>query len=347
MFLILVIIFRFFTTRPVYQEGDFVRISGPVLSDPITYSTSQYFRLAGLKIYLPVIPEISYGDNIVVEGIVQNGKLKNPKLVSVGNSKTILSGVRNSLIRFYQTVLPEPMSGLLGGVVIGAKGAVDQNFYNKTKLVGVAHVVVASGTNITFIVSFLMSVLTIVFPRRKAIFFVILGIILYLFVSGFDAPLVRASIMASTLFLAQETGRLVSSWRILFMAAGVMLAFNPDWITDIGFILSFASTGSLMLFERKIRKWLKMIPEVFKEGLSTSLAAQIGVGPILFVTFGQFNILSPLVNALVLWTVPYLMIIGVVGGVIGLASPFLGKIIVWLSFPLLWWFTRIVTLFNF
>ena len=219
-------------------------------------------------------------------------------------------------------------------------------FYNQTKLVGVAHVVVASGTNVTFVVSFLMGVLTLVLPRRKAIAFVIVGIILYLFISGFDAPLIRAAIMASVLFLSQEIGRLVSTWRVLIITAGAMLIYNPDWLVDIGFILSFVSTMSLMLFERRIRTFLHKVPEILKEGLSTSLAAQIGVAPILFVTFGQFNIWSPLVNALVLWTVPPLMILGAVGGVAGLIWPFLGRLVLFLSYPLLWWFVQIVSLFG-
>ena len=46
-----------------------------------------------------------------------------------------------------------------------------------------------------------------------------------------------------------------------------------------------------------------------------SLAAQIGMIPILFVTFGQFNIWSPVVSVLTLWTIPYIMILGSGGGI--------------------------------
>jgi competence protein ComEC len=296
---------------------------------------------------LPRASEVSYGDKIIIEGTVNDGKLEKAKLIGLGSDKTILSGVRNSIISFYQKVLPEPMGGLMGGVVLGAKGALSSDFYDQTKSVGVAHVVVASGTNISFVVSFLLGVLTLVFPRKKAILFVILGIILYLFLSGFDAPLIRAAVMASILFMSQETGRLVSSWRVLVMTAALMLVYRPDWIVDVGFILSFVSTMSIVLFEKRIRSYLKRIPEVLKEGLSTSFAAQIGVAPILFVTFGQFNIWSPLVNALVLWTVPYIMILGVAGGIAGLIFPLLGKMVLWVSYPLLWWFVHIVTLFSF
>jgi hypothetical protein len=89
------------------------------------------------------------------------------------------------------------------------------------------------------------------------------------------------------------------------------------------------------------------VPGIFREGFSTSLAAQIGVAPILFVTFGQFNLLSPIINALVLWTIPPITIIGGIGGIIGLMIPFFGKLILLLSYPLTSWFIWIVELFSF
>jgi competence protein ComEC len=122
---------------------------------------------------------------------------------------------------------------------------------------------------------------------------------------------------------------------------------QPDWILDIGFILSFISLASIMLFEKRIEKFLKFIPKILGEGFSVALAAQIGMTPILFVTFGNINIWSPVVSVLTLWIVPYVMILGTVGGIVGLIIPFLGKIILWLSYPMLWWFTKIVTIFNF
>lgn len=344
--LILLITLRYFTSRPVYKNGDTVRITSYVLSDPIKYSTSQGLKLAGLKIYLPVFPEVSYGDKIIVEGTAKNGKLEKAKLISILDEKTLLSGFRNRVIDFYQQVLPANEAGLIGGVVLGSKNSLPSDFYNYAKNIGVAHIVVASGTNVTFVVSFLMGMGTIFFSRRKAIVFVIVGIILYLFISGFDAPLIRAAVMAFFTFLAQGTGRLTSAWRVLMLTAGLMLLYNPNWVTDIGFILSFASTASIMLFEKRFEIWLKKIPDVIRQDLSTTLSAQIGVTPILFVTFGSFNILSPMANILVLWTVPGIMILGALGGVVGTFLPILGKAFLYLIYPLLWWFVSIVTLFN-
>jgi competence protein ComEC len=344
--LISLIVVRYFTTRSVYKNGDSVRITGSVLSDPVRYPTSQGVKLAGLKVHLPPYPEVSYGDKIVVEGVVDKDKLDNPKLVEILGGKTLLSGFRNKVVNFYQQVLPAREAGLIGGVVLGSKNSLPRGFYQETKNIGVAHIVVASGTNVTFVISFLLGVAALVLPRRKAIAFVILGIILYLFLSGFDPPLIRAAVMASLAFIAQETGRPVNAWRVLFLTAALMLIYNPDWLIDIGFILSFAATSSIMLFQKRIGSWLRRAPEILRQDFSTTLAAQIGVTPILFVTFGQFNIWSPVANLLVLWTVPGIMILGAVGGVVGLIVPGVGKMIVYLTYPMLWWFVKIVEIFS-
>lgn len=344
--LISLIVFRYFTTRPVYKNGDTVRITATVFSDPVSYPGTQSLKVAGLKIYLPSFPAVSYGDRVIIEGVIDGDKLGQPKLVSVKESQSFGSGVRYKIISFYQKVLPQPMSGLVAGIILGSKGTIAADFWNKVKLTGVAHVVVASGTNVTFVVSFLLGISSYFLPRRKAIPFVILGITLYLFLSGFDAPLVRAAVMALLAFGAIGAGRLVSTWRILFITAALMLIIQPDWATDLGFALSFVSTASIMLFEKRIGKFLKFVPGVLRQGLSTSFAAQIGVAPILFITFGQFNIWSPLINALVLWTIPYIMILGSIGGAVGLKFPFLGKLILWLSYPLIWWFVSIVQIFG-
>lgn len=346
LFLVLLITFRHFSTRPVYKNGDTVRVTSVVFSDPIVYGNYQRISVAGLKVYLPVFPEIYYGDRVVVEGVVKDGKLENSKLVLVSPSSGFGSGLRNNVVSFYEKTLPQPMSGLMAGITLGSKRTLTSDFWQKVKNTGVAHVVVASGTNVTFVVSFIFALTAIFLPRQKSIPFVLLSIVLYLFLSGFDAPLIRAAIMSLLTFWAQNYGRLINAWRVLLLTAGVMLLIQPDWIADIGFILSFVSTASIMLFGRRIAIYLKHIPRFIKEDFSTTLAAQIGVSPILFVTFGQFNILSPIINLLVLWTVPFIMILGSLGGITGLVFPAFGKLILYISYPLLWWFTQIVKIFG-
>jgi competence protein ComEC len=124
-----------------------------------------------------------------------------------------------------------------------------------------------------------------------------------------------------------------------------MIIIFPYWTGDIGFLLSFIATLSLLLFEKPVRKKLKVIPGIFRESLSTTLAAQIGVTPILYVTFGSIYILSPVVNALVLWTIPFITILGMIASLTLYIVPGLSRLVLYLAYPLTLWFAGVVEVF--
>lgn len=344
--LIVLLLIRYQTTRPTYEDGDRVRISTRVSSEPIKYSHSQYLKLKGLKVYVPLYPEIGYGDQVIVEGIVDEEELKDPNLVEVVGSEGLLYKVRRKIVSSYQNALSEPHSSLIAGVTLGSKASIPKDFWENLKSSGTAHVVVASGMNVTLVAGFLMNFLIIFLPRGRAVLAALVGIWIYALVAGFDAPIVRAAIMGSIAFSAQAMGRLNIAWRALFLSAFIMLLVSPDWTTDLGFILSFVATASLMLFEKRVRKLFMWLPGFIREGLSTSLAAQIGVAPIIYASFGQFNILSPVINAMVLWTIAPMTMIGMIGGLLSLLSIQLGRAILLLSYPLTWWFVSVVEAFG-
>ena len=349
LFLLIVRFVYFYETRSTYINGTKIRITDRVSSEPIRYSNSQYLRLSGFKVYLPLYPEITYGDVIVVEGVVEEDKLKQTKLVELKESRGILYGLRKNLIDIYQKSLPQPHSALIAGVTIGSKQNLGEDLWEILKKSGTAHVVVASGMNISLISSFLVGFLAMYLPRRKAIPLAIIGTWVYALIAGFDAPIIRAAIMGTIAFSAQELGKLNTALRALIITALIMLFIRPDWLVDLGFLLSFFATASLLLFEKKVYKLLRFIPDglgIVKKDFSTSIAAQIGVAPILFISFEQFNLLSPLINALVLWTIVPMTSLGIIGGIIGLVFEPVGTAILWLTFPLTLWFVKVVEVFG-
>ncbi len=340
--LIILIVFRWFSTRPIYKDGDTVRVSGRVMNEPARYERVQGIKMARLTIYLPLYPEVSYGDRLVVEGKVEAGKLQDAKLVTLARGGKLLFGFREKLTKFYEGALPEPHSALVAGVTLGSKAGISREFYEVLKKSGTLHVVVASGMNVTLVAGFLMSVLVLFLNRKTAVLASLAGIWIYVFLVGMEAPILRAAIMGSIAFSAQSFGRMYSAWRGLVLSALVMLLVSPVWIGDVGFILSFTATASLMLFAAEINRLISFVPSLFREGFATSLAASIGVTPVIYFTFGTVNFLSPLINALVLWTIPLVTIIGVIGGMAGLLVPDLGRMILILSYPLTSYFIFVI-----
>ena len=340
------VIVRFLTTLANFSDGQKVRISDRVKEEPVRYSYNQGFRLSGLRIYLPKYPEVSYGDRVVVEGVVDSGKLSNAKLIQLKKGNGLLLGLRERLIKFYESSLPQPYSGLIAGMVLGSKTGLSESFWESLKKTSTAHVVVASGMNVTLVAGFLVGATCLFLPRRKGVILAILGVWLYAFLSGFDAPIIRAAAMGTVAFMAQATGRLTSAWKSLLLSALAMLLIFPGWISDLGFILSFVATASILIFEPKVNKLLKNFPKLLREDFSVTLAAQIGVTPIIFATFGQFNPLSPVINVLVLWTVAPITVIAGASAIIGLAFPFMGRILLYLCYPLAFWFVKVIAVFS-
>lgn len=344
--LIFIVILRIITSWPDYQDGQKLILKDRVTTEPIYYDYYQQIRLSGIRIYLERFPEIKYGDYIEVTGEYKDGKLDNAILLKLEKSDNVLYLTREKIINFYKSSLPEPYASLVAGMTLGSRSDIPEEFWDQLIVTGTAHVVVASGANVALVAGFMIGILVYFVKRQKALIVVFIFIWIYALMVGFDAPIIRAALMGTIAFIAEIFGRVKSAFRIFLLSALLMLVIWPQWITDYAFLLSFGATASLLLFNTKIYKKITFVPNIIREDLSTSLSAQILIAPMLLVMFGRFSYISPLVNALVLWTVAPITIIGMVSGFLSLISPFVAQAFLFTAYPLTWWFAKLVELFS-
>jgi competence protein ComEC len=308
-----------------------------------------------------IIPVISYGDMINVQGkldyfTVENGDriayMSYPKfqIVEKGTDSNLILRFREKIIYFFDSNLPQSWAALMLGIVFGIKEEMPKSFYLDLQKTGLMHVIAASGMNITMLGGFLSSGLILFFRRQVALALTITGIIIYAVLAGLEPSIVRAAIMGILVFLAQLTGRQNSAFLALFLAGFIMLFRSPNLILDIGFQLSFLATFGLIY----LRPLFTLIPRiknalektVVGEDLVTTLTAQIMTLPILLANFGSYSLISIPVNAIILWTVPILMIIGGISVFVGIIIEPFGRLILYLSVPFLLYFTKIVEFFS-
>ncbi|MBI2007303.1 MAG: ComEC/Rec2 family competence protein [Candidatus Blackburnbacteria bacterium] len=338
--LIALYLIRFYTTRPSFKEGDRIRVRGTVQEDPVL---------------IEGFPEFAYGDKVIMEGRAARGKggwyLEEGKVSSLDFardkqvSKAFLD-LRERILGIFGEFLPEPHAALLKGIVLGTKTSLDSEFFEALRTTGTLHVVVASGANIAMFAGGLLGVLAHGVGRRRAVWPALAAVWIYVFLVGWQPAIVRAGIMGSVAFLAQATGKEFDAWRALFISAGAMLLLEPQWLFDVGFQLSFAATAGILAFSTRIHQLIVLIPRVIRENLATTLGAQIAVSPILFFNFGQISLISPLVNALVLWTVPFIMAGGMIVGALGAMWEPLGQVAAWFVWLPLEYFVIIIRMFS-
>jgi len=225
----------------------------------------------------------------------------------------------------------------VSGVVLGDKSMISQDFWQKLQQTGTLHIMVASGMNIAMFSQGLLSFFLLLFKRRLAICCLIVVIWFYSIMTGMAPPMVRAACMVSLIYLGGIVGRETEGGRVLFLTGLLMIFSNPVLIFDVGFQLSFLATAGLVYIQPLFCKG-KVLGN--NSNFTSSLAAQIATLPILVVNFGQLNLLSPMINLIILWTIPFILQMGMVIGVLGLLWIKLADLASYLVYPLLFFSSR-------
>lgn len=358
--IVLVRVVLSFFLSPQIVDGQQINFRTAILSEPTQTGNLYTFPVSfsngwGSKVIRVTTPqEFSYGQSIKIAGTVKERLLKNqqvaiaiyfPTITIVpgwtGIPLSMASSLRHKIQSIYDHALTKDEASLLLGIVLGVKGNFSPNLLQAFKLTGVMHVIAASGMNVTMLAGFLVALLGRYFKRQHVGTATLFMLIVYCILAGMQPSIVRATIMGSLGLVAQLWGRQYSGLYGLFLAASIMLLFNPTLVIDVGFQLSFASSLGILLLHPHFLK----IP-FFSEDVATTISSQIATLPILLLTFGQYGLLSILVNFLVLWTIAPLMILGGVSAIIGLVWQPLGSLISLFSLPLLWYFEKVILFFG-
>ncbi len=241
--------------------------------------------------------------------------------------------------------LPGDEAGLASGILLGGSGKLSSPAKEAYRRVGMLHVVAASGYNVTIIAGLTMVIAVKLVSRRWAILFVIVSVVLYMYLAGMTASVVRAGIMAICTYIALMFGRPADGYWVLGLVSGLMILINPGYVSDIGFLLSVAATVGVLSshvipteFEKRVEGSLDLLRSLgmtIKNDLKTTLWAQAFTTPIILHYFGDLSLIAPVTNALMLWMVPIVMQIMLVALGVGVVWPFFGQLISFLAYPFL------------
>ncbi|MFQ6606438.1 MAG: DNA internalization-related competence protein ComEC/Rec2 [Fidelibacterota bacterium] len=201
-------------------------------------------------------------------------------------------------------------AGLLTALLLGDKSQVDPEIKDTFVATGVVHVLAVSGLHVGYVLIILMIIVN--FSRlpwgwdRLAI---VLGLALFVALTGGKASVVRASLMAGLYVLAPVVNRAPVLENILATAALGLLAWDPFNILNTGFLLSFTAVISIVFFYRKFEEWLpeKMrVSRIQNKGLQfvwglflVSLSAQIGTLPLVVTYFHRLPLIALLANVII------------------------------------------------
>lgn len=183
-------------------------------------------------------------------------------------------------------------------LLVGYKDDLSEDLRTAYAETGSMHALAVSGTHVGLLYTGLLFLLRRVpWPPRIRRWgetaLVLVAIWAFTLVTGATASVLRASVMFSTYLVGKAFRRQASVWNILAVSAFGLLAFNPYFLFDAGFQLSYAAVAGIVFFYAQFKKTTPSPPKWATEGwniLLMGVAAQLGTLPLSLYYFHQFPV---------------------------------------------------------
>ena len=203
--------------------------------------------------------------------------------------------------------LDQDVQAVVSALTIGEKTDLTPELKAMYSAAGVSHVLALSGLHVgilSCILLWLFYPLTYLKHGRKILPFLVVCLLwFFAFISGLSSSVVRAVVMYSLYTLASFCSEeRFSGMHSLVLAAFLMLIYNPFFLFDISFQLSFTAVFSILAFYPLFSRWLCIKNCVLRyvwNTLSLSVSAQLGTLPFILYYFGSFPTYFLLANLVV------------------------------------------------
>lgn len=223
--------------------------------------------------------------------------------------------IRKNLDQKIATLLPSPQAELLSGIVLGFAPQGSSESFAQLRLAmrdtSTIHMMVVSGQNLTLLAGFILSLRGLI-NRKKAVALSLIIVLGFTVLTGGQIPVLRAALMVTLSSVAAIFGRQNDGTRALFITGGLLLLINPLWLFDLSFQLSFLATFGVVVIAPILEKIFKFVPNIIRQDLAVTVGAQIMVTPVILQNFHQLSLVSVVANLMVGFTIPAIMIAGII-----------------------------------
>ena len=209
---------------------------------------------------------------------------------------SVAEQARNSLLGLYRRLeLPQADFAVLAALTLGYKDELEPEIRSHYSASGAMHILSVSGLHVGVIYLIVNSVLSLLFRKPSLLsiktVMMVLALWGYAFVTGLSPSVVRASSMFSMVAIGKALERRAQIYNTISSTAFVLLLFNPSYLYDVGFQLSYTAVLGIVYFQPKIALLLAVKNKALKwlwDLTSVSLAAQLGTLPLALFYFNQF-----------------------------------------------------------
>lgn len=244
-------------------------------------------------------PEFNKG----IVGIITGEKTRKLKSDIISKFQHIKNLYYESLM---EAGLSEEEAAVLLALSVGDSNHISYESRISLNLLGIAHVISVSGLHLSLI----YGVLKKLTGYKLALLFSALFVIF----TGMQAATWRAFIMIFLLVMSTKVKRKYDCASAIAVAAFILLLFEPYYIMNMGYILTFAAVAGILVFNEFFQRKLYRLPAFIANSLSLSISSMVFTTPYLIFTYKKVSIGGLISNIILLPFYTIEMFLGI-GGV--------------------------------
>jgi competence protein ComEC len=235
----------------------------------------------------------SYLGRCGITALVAASRADDVALLGRGRGNAILAAAfaaRHKAASVLDRAVGGEEAALLNGLTLGKRAEIDPAVLEDFRGAGTMHLLAISGFNVGLVAFMLFLVLAGTrMPKVAANLTVMAFLPAFALITGFNPPVVRASLMGMLVLAAALLDRDVDLFNVLAAAALILLIYNPLYVGDASFLLSFAAVFAIAALYRPISNFLRPVPAFIRETFAVTCAAQLGVLPLQLYFFYRFT----------------------------------------------------------
>ena len=243
-------------------------------------------------------------------------------LLDRGRGNPIISfalQLREQLIQKFRYYLPdESAAAFASTLVLGYRAELSKELIDAYAKTGTMHVLSVSGMHVGIVFMVLNLILKFMdktsSTRLIRAILIIAVIWFYALVTGCSAPACRAAVMLSFIVLGKALNKHQNTYNLIAISAFLLLLYNPFYLVDAGFQLSYLAVTGLVFFHSRIYQTItinnKMLDYIWSYS-ALSIAAQLATLPISIYYFHQFPVYFLFSNMFIVIPISLIMYAGI------------------------------------
>jgi competence protein ComEC len=287
--------------------------------------------------------QFDYGKYLNDKSIPAQLYLQKSNYKAIGTDKNLsyyADRLRNNMIAaLRRSGFGESELQVLHALILGQQQEISREIVKDYQFAGAVHILSVSGLHVGFIMLFVNFVLSRLPKTRRwnavSLALVLLSLWSFAFIAGLSPSVVRSATMFSFVAVGINLRRSTNTFHTLIVSLLLILVFEPAFIFDVGFQLSYAALFFIVWLQPMLSQlWMpnNRIVKYFWDILTVSFAAQIGTLPLSIYYFHQFPALFFATNLIVIPMLSIIMALGIIvmlPAAFGCIVPFLTNFLEW------------------